>query len=403
MHIVYVCREYPPSKRAGGIGSYIKEMATALVAYKHRVSVVTASDDTRKKSFAIENGVYIIRLEGGNFLIPSEERPSLLRKFRGCYRYRSYCNKIKNTIKELKDVDVIEVADYGAESLFLHEIGIPVMVRLHMPTLILQKITTGSGRLSFENIRHYYIDLKELELIKKSKYITSCSTPLKQLICKQLNIPDEKIKVIYNPCNISLWGETRHIPRNNEVVKIVQAGTIIQEKGSEDLIKACILVHNKTDIHIDLTLIGKNSKFSEILKECYSDYDWIHILPGVQREKLKDYYIDADIVCVSSWWENMPMVCIEAMLCGDIVIGTNVGGISEIITEGENGFLMTPKNPESLAQKIEMVTNMSIDKKRMISDAAIRRIKTAFSTEIIVKQMIDYYMWMIEDYKKYKK
>ena len=62
MHICFVCREYPPSLRGGGIASYIKEVAHGLNALGHRVTVVCASDDTRKEKSYDEDGVNIIRL-----------------------------------------------------------------------------------------------------------------------------------------------------------------------------------------------------------------------------------------------------------------------------------------------------------------------------------------------------
>lgn len=56
MHICFVCREYPPSLRGGGIASYIKEVAHGLNALGHRVTVVCASDDTRKENLTMKTG-----------------------------------------------------------------------------------------------------------------------------------------------------------------------------------------------------------------------------------------------------------------------------------------------------------------------------------------------------------
>ena len=50
MHICFVCREYPPSLRGGGIASYQKEMAYGLVTLGHKVTVICASDNTRLES-----------------------------------------------------------------------------------------------------------------------------------------------------------------------------------------------------------------------------------------------------------------------------------------------------------------------------------------------------------------
>ena len=90
MHIRFVCREYPPSLRGGGIASYIKEVAHGLHDAGHQVTVVAASDDTRLFSDEEDGGVRVIRLFGADFLIPQVEGNSLLKKFRMFYRFYSY-------------------------------------------------------------------------------------------------------------------------------------------------------------------------------------------------------------------------------------------------------------------------------------------------------------------------
>ena len=115
MHICFVCREYPPSLRGGGIASYIKEISHGLHEAGHEVTVICASDDTRKEEQYDDDGVHVIRLKGGDFVIPQVEHVTLLKKFRTFYRFFSYRRRIAETIRQLKDVDIIEVPEYGAE------------------------------------------------------------------------------------------------------------------------------------------------------------------------------------------------------------------------------------------------------------------------------------------------
>ena len=83
----------------------------------------------------------------------------------------------------------------------------------------------------------------------------------------------------------------------------------------------------------------------------YSHEKWLSIRGPISREKLMNLYKTVDIVCNPSWFENMPMTCIEAMLLGSIVVASNTGGIPEIITEGVTGFMVVPHSPEQLAKK----------------------------------------------------
>ena len=128
MHICFVCREYPPSLRGGGIASYIKEVVHGLHAVGHQITVICASDNTCQESMYDDEGICVIRLRGGDFLIPEVEKPSLWKKFRPLYRFYSYRKRIVLAIRTLGDVDIIEVPEYGAEGYFLHQLNIPVVV-----------------------------------------------------------------------------------------------------------------------------------------------------------------------------------------------------------------------------------------------------------------------------------
>lgn len=75
------------------------------------------------------------------------------------------------------------------------------------------------------------------------------------------------------------------------------------------------------------------------------------------REAMKDCYV----FVLPSLSEGFGRVFIEAMALSKPVIGSNVGGIPEIIRDGENGFLVEPKDIEGLAQKIkELLTNRDL-------------------------------------------
>lgn len=182
MHICFVCREYVPSLRGGGIASYIKEMAENISRDNHKVTVICASDDTRKEYSYIENGVNVIRLSGGDFIIPQVEKKNLINRFRIFYRFFSYRKKILQTIQSIKDIDIIEVPDYGAESYYLKALKIPIIIRLHASTLILNELISGKKGITKSNWYIYWQGLQEFKEIKRAQYITSCSQAMKEIV-----------------------------------------------------------------------------------------------------------------------------------------------------------------------------------------------------------------------------
>lgn len=394
MHIVFVCREYPPSLRGGGIASYIKEIAHGMCQAGHKVTVVCASDDTRCEYEEMDGYVRVFRLKGGDFIIPSVESGCRLLKLRELYRFRSYRMRIRNLIKTLGAVDIIEVAEFGAEGLCLDGLGIPVVVRLHTPSLF-DRNTQKVISLSLKNVFRYWQHRKELSIVRNARYITSCSDSLRQWFYKNVEGVNHMIKVIYNPIDVCI-NETEDKLKGDKSPFILFAGTIVEMKGVEDLIKACIMMHNQGDNH-DLIIAGKEGSFAVYLKNVYSDYGWIHFVGKLSKDQLYQMYRKADLVCLPSWWDNLPMTCLEAMMNKAIVVAGNEGGMGEIIKDGVDGFLINPKSSKLLAKL--MVKVLSDGMKDSVREAAYQRIKSTFDTKVIVGEMEKFYKETIYDFK----
>ena len=80
--------------------------------------------------------------------------------------------------------------------------------------------------------------------------------------------------------------------------------------------------------------------------------------------ELPRYYAACNIFVIPSVIEAFGLVTVEAMACGKPVIGSNVGGIPEVIKEGVNGLLVKPRDPEDLANKIvSLLENPDLTKK----------------------------------------
>jgi len=75
----------------------------------------------------------------------------------------------------------------------------------------------------------------------------------------------------------------------------------------------------------------------------------IQFIGAVPRMSLPDLYRSAAVCVVPSLYENLPYTCLEAMACGCATIGSNVGGIPEIITDGVDGRLVPPADADGLA------------------------------------------------------
>jgi len=83
----------------------------------------------------------------------------------------------------------------------------------------------------------------------------------------------------------------------------------------------------------------------------------------------------------------MGLVLLEAMACGTPVIGSNTGGITDIIKYGESGFLVKPKDPEDIAEKIiVLLSNKELQQK--FSEEGLKIVRERFSWNVIVKKFV---------------
>lgn len=99
-----------------------------------------------------------------------------------------------------------------------------------------------------------------------------------------------------------------------------------------------------------------------------------------------------DIMVLTSLWEGLPKVVIEAQLMGVPVIATRTSGVNEIIQDGINGFLVTPKRPDVMARKVIELLDMPGTLKRMGFNA-----KSSVPEEFDLKRIVKAHEGLYED------
>lgn len=177
--------------------------------------------------------------------------------------------------------------------------------------------------------------------------------------------------------------------RNNPEEKIIlNVGRLIDWKGTTCLIEAMPEILSRIP-GARLIIIGRGPQ-EEILQQKVRDLRLEnHIeFPGtVSDEDLRGYYRSADVfvlpsINVSGRTEGLGVVLLEAMASGCPVIGSNVGGIPDIITDGENGFLVPERDPGALAKRItEILSGTDLSDKFRIN--GLLRVRNSFSWEKI--------------------
>ncbi len=103
-----------------------------------------------------------------------------------------------------------------------------------------------------------------------------------------------------------------------------------------------------------------------------------------------------DILAIPSHSEGLPMVILEAMACGIPVVGSQIGGIPEMIEPGTNGFLIPPADAKSLAEKLSLLVNDKYLREKM-GRAARGKVEESFSEAKMIHETEKVYLDMIKE------
>jgi glycosyltransferase involved in cell wall biosynthesis len=148
---------------------------------------------------------------------------------------------------------------------------------------------------------------------------------------------------------------------------VVQASWMIPEKGITDLIEAARIVLGRIpQAHFLLAGEGRHrNQYMAMARNLGMEghFTWTGLLHNPVAEGL---YAAADVVCqVSRWEEAFGWVIAEAMAAGRPLVATRVGGVPELVTDGGNGFLVAPRAPAEIAERLVQLLEDSALRARM--------------------------------------
>jgi len=130
---------------------------------------------------------------------------------------------------------------------------------------------------------------------------------------------------------------------------ILYVGSLLKVKGLENLIHTFHRIL-KTYSEVYLLLIGQGNYRGrlEALCKTLGIMDKVLFTGWVENNRLPDFYNAADVCVLPSLREGLGLVVVEALACGRPFIGSNVGGIPEVVGNFEAGLLVPPQDGEAL-------------------------------------------------------
>lgn len=144
------------------------------------------------------------------------------------------------------------------------------------------------------------------------------------------------------------------IEDNEKIITFV--GTLRPVKGLKYLIKAMkFMIEENKNVKLMLVGDGEEREELESLVEDFGLKERVEFIGRVQNEEIPQYLVTSDVFVLPSLSEGFPVTILEAMASELPIVATKVGGLPEIIKDGENGFLVEPKYPEKIAEMVLLV------------------------------------------------
>ncbi|MFC7131180.1 glycosyltransferase family 4 protein [Haloferax chudinovii] len=364
MHVCIISNLFPP-EIIGGAEKHAQEDSIELEKRGHDVSVITTGSNVSSSKFTheSENGVDIYRFRPRNMYAPygHQDEPFWKKPIQHIidlwnpHAYRMVRKQL-NTL----DPDLIHIHNYsglsGAVFSAAGSLEIPVVHTLHdygsmhiRPDMFEDGEITEPGTLlrPYQELNNWLIENNVDIILSPSQFVISKYNSygmFENVSCKRL------------PLGIS--AETRRETNcsergggNSKKRQILYVGQLTYSKGVDVLVEA---VANLDSEDIDVHILGKGPQKSK-LELMSADLENVHIHGFVPEDELKQMYLKADLTVVPSrWYDNSPMVIYESFAYGTPVIGSEIGGIPELIENGETGYLFEPENPKQLKNAIEI-------------------------------------------------
>ncbi|MFC2169803.1 glycosyltransferase family 4 protein [Acidobacteriota bacterium] len=395
MKIALLSFEYPPETGFGGIGTYTWYQAHALAKLGHNVHVLAGATEPAHLKAYEQNGVKVFRsrIAGG-----------LMRWLKQLGRYRLWWtkNRIENafsmyrsfqTLRHEHEYDLVEMPECGAEGLLINNLTrMPTLIKLHSPARLI---------MPYYNLRH--ADLAMCSFLEQigicgSTAFSSCSQFLSKEARDKLKI-SRPIRVIPNGIDLNLFDAAEQVDFRRKFdlphdrLIIFFSGRMEHRKGiflCKEIAASILERYKVAFVFAGQDLFNYMSDILLPFLKAKKLKGSVHYLGMLGMRDVRSGLKQSDIFLIPSLWENCPYSCLEAMAAGKAIVGSNQGGIPELIQNEENGLLAQNGNSLSYIKSIERLIEDKTLRDRL-GNAARKTIEKSFTDIHIARMSIKYY------------
>lgn len=186
----------------------------------------------------------------------------------------------------------------------------------------------------------------------------------------QYGAPPGKTEVVYSIVPDSIMAKYGSGLPNNKLLRILSIGRFHWIKGYGYAIDAMAILKAR-NVTFQYTLIAPDASEDILFQIQDQQLDTeVEIINGLPHQEVLERMLHYDLLLLSSLEEGIANVVLEAMAVGLPVISTNCGGMGEVVTHKENGWMVPVRNSQAIAEAIEDFINTSAGEKNSIRKKA---------------------------------
>ncbi|WP_028547828.1 glycosyltransferase family 4 protein [Paenibacillus sp. UNC451MF] len=269
-----------------------------------------------------------------------------------------------------------------------HPIAGLVMKQLFPDTPVIMTVHSSyerelilNGKISVNGPEHLFLTSIYRELEERVDQLITVSSSFKQYLSEYVQEP-EKIGVIPNGFDEKRF---RPVPHENKIPQLITVCRLVPAKGLDILLLACAELKKRGNPFV-LHLIGDGPIRQELEQMAIELNIYEEIIFYGYMLHPEDFMPFFDVFVLPSRAEAFGSVFAEAALCGLALVGTNVGGIPEQISHGQNGLLVPVEDVDALAGALEKVIGDPIYRYNL-GRVAWDKAQNAYSMSRVVQQL----------------
>ncbi|MCP3926354.1 MAG: glycosyltransferase family 4 protein [Desulfobacterales bacterium] len=227
--------------------------------------------------------------------------------------------------------------------------------------------------------------------VDRSKFAVTISDHNRKYI-ERVYSPTKEIEVLH--CGVNTV-EIKTKPKNpiGKVLKIGSLGRFVEKKGFDTLVKTALEL-KKNGVEFTMEIAGDGPYYKEIyiLISKLKLTSNVFLTGKISHNKVADFLSNLDIFILPCKkdsrgdMDGIPVVLMEAMLCGTPVISTNISGIPELIKNGKTGICISPDSPDEAAQAILKISSDNKFRNNIVRNS-LKKIKSDFNQMANTKRL----------------